>query len=654
MLLGATVALGQGQHVWVQGYDAQQTSVSPFEFSPPFALMWQFSSDEAISESKRTPTAAAPGGMLGAGPGMGMPGMPGMEGMPPGGMPGMEGMPGAMPGTGPAGVATTTLPKPVASPVVASDRVFFAIGSNVYCLDRVTGAQLWKRSVGGRVYGTPAYASGYLYVAEDNGGIHALNADRGSEEWVFRLDKGVRTPLLYVEGVLYMGCEDGRVYALDTNARDLKWVYSTGGKVRAGVAVWRETVYAASQDGYLYAVSTDGKQRWRVNLGDKTCYVPPVVRNEKVYVAAGSKLMAFDAQLGHKRWEFNTPKLITGPLAVTGEAVFCGSAEGAIYCLDQAIGAPRWRYPREGNVKPVQSGIFVGAGKVLVRAGTASVLTIDATTGELIWSYNLPKPPERAKRSGPGMPGGLGPEGMGGLPGGGAPGAALGVPGGGAGPGGQPIGYSFIPEMEDVVDPSVALADNRLYILGDDCVLYGLEADAADAVPPVIEDAVLEIQGEGKMMFAYGVPIDDADQFPMRFADLVKVPGSPPVYLSIRVVDYGCGVDPGSVELTMDGKKLDTTYDSEAGLLWYIHQAKGRGAVALPNGQHNFVVRAADWRGNRGSAQLSLTIDNSMSPPKVAHPQVGAEGGMPGALGPGMGPGMMGPPGGMPGMPPMP
>lgn len=622
------------EDVWMIGYDSQRTAVSPFDFTPPLALMWQFTSEEAVRESQRQPGTRGIEGM------MGMPGDPGM--------PMVGGMPGARRGgLGPAGMPTTRLSIPVASPVVASDRVFFIINANVYCVDRITGTQLWQRSVGGRVYGSPVYANGYLYVAEDSGGVHTLRGDRGGEEWLFRLDKGVRSPLTYHKGVLYMGCEDGRVYALDTNSKELKWVYSTGGKVRSAATVWRETVYVASQDGYLYALGADGKQRWRINLGDKTCYVAPVVRNEKVYVAAGKKLLAFDATLGHKRWEFKTPELITAAPAVTDTAVFCADGEGAVYCLDQATGAPKWRYPREGQIKPVQSGLFVAGGAVVFRAGTGSLLALDVNTGKAIWSYSLPKQPERPKwmsgagyLGGPGgtfgpqrMPGGRG--GRGGL-------------GGYRGPGGPESGYAVVPEMEYVVEPSAALADNRLYILGDDCVLYGLEATAPDAVPPSIEEAVLEIEGEQKIRFAYAVPIDEADQFPLRFAKVVKVPGSPPVYLSVKVTDLGSGIDPATVEMTMDGRKLDVTFDETEGLLWYIHEAKGRGVVALPNGEHNFVIRASDWRGNRGSAQLAFTVDNSMSPPKVASPRMG------GPMGPGLEPGMMGPdmpPGMGPGMP---
>ncbi|MBC7288293.1 MAG: PQQ-binding-like beta-propeller repeat protein [Armatimonadetes bacterium] len=396
--------------------------------------------------------------------------------------------------------------------------------------------------------------------------------------------------------------------------------------------------------------SDSGRQRWRAYLESDLAFAPPVVRREKVYVAVGKKVFAVDAANGNRRWDFAVPAFITGPIAATDDAVFVGTREGAVYCLDAATGRAKWRYPKEGVSQPVQTGVCVCGDSVVTRAGTRSVLTLDAKTGRLIWQYDLPEGPMRLPRSralalgGRGQLGGGAPEG-GAVPGGGPAGPGAGMPGM---PGrlGQGLTWTAAEiEMEDVLEAPLAPADNRIYIVGDDCVLYGLEADAPDNVPPRITQAVLEIQGANKVMFAYSVPIDDIEQFPLRLADLVKVPGAPPVYLSVSVVDLGCGVDPDSLSMTMDGKKLDITYEAEKGILWFIYDPKGRGAAPLPNGKHNVVIEAADWRGNRAQVQLSFTVDNSMSPPSVA---TGARPGFGGPEGPGMmGPGGPAGPGGM-------
>lgn len=673
---------------WMVGYDPQHTSACPGEFTPPAALQWKFSTDEAVSERpglRPTPGGgtqpigpaaggAWPGGMVpgggmmpgGMGPGEGM--MPG--GMGPGGdmMPGGPGGPLGRRGTGGtapgATAASTTLPKPVASPVVGPDRIFFVVDQTVYCVDRVSGAQLWKRGVGAKVFSSPVYVDNYVYVAGDDGRIHALRAQDGSEDWVYRLDKGVRSAITYANGCLFFGCEDNRVYCLDLKARDLRWVYSTGKPVRAAPSVWQETVFVVSRDGYLYALSLKGEQRWRVHLGEEECYAPPAVAGDMVYVAAGPHVFAFDAKLGHRRWQETFPADITGALAVSGNAVFVGNQEGAIYCLEAATGRRRWRYPKEDVIKPIQAGVVAAGGIVLARAGVTSLVALHAGTGQLIWRYTLPPAPYRAFRDPEVIAARRGQLGAAGMAGGGRrqmPGGATTRRGAG-GMGGlqrgqlgqqpgewtrQRLEEEEIP-MEELVDPSPALWENRLYILGDDCVLYGFEVNTPDNLGPTISDAVLEISGEQELRFAYYVPVDEIDQFPMRFADAVTVPGTPPVYLSVQVADYGCGVDPASVQMTMDNQRLDIVYDADEGLVWYMHGAEGRAASALPNGKHNVVIRASDWLGNQAAAQLSFTIDNSLPPPSAGglRPTAGGPHGPSGPAGP-WGPGAGAPGGGM-------
>ncbi|MCX7598216.1 MAG: PQQ-binding-like beta-propeller repeat protein [Armatimonadetes bacterium] len=654
--------------VWMVGYDPQHTNVCPGEFTPPAALQWKFSTEEALSERSATrPTVGVGAGQpLGPAAGGQWPGAMGGGGMMQAG-PGVGGGPagfGEAGRTAPrTGVASSTLPKPVASPVVGPDRAFFVVDQTVYCVDRVTGAQLWKRPVGARVFSSPIYVDNYVYVGGDDGRVHAIRAQDGSVEWVYRLDKGVRSAFTYANGCLFFGCEDERVYCLDLKARDLRWVYSTGKPVRAAPSVWQETVFVVSRDGYLYALNLKGEQRWRVHLGEEECYAPPVVAGEMVYVAAGPHVFAFDAKLGHRRWQETFPADITGALAVSPNAVFLGNQEGAIYCLDAATGRARWRYPKEGALQPVQAGLVVAGGVVLARAGVTSVVALHTGTGQLIWRYTLPPAPYRAFRDpeviaarwgqqtgygGFGEAGQLGPQGAGTRRRTGGPGGAQ------RGQFGQQPGQwtrqrlqeEEIP-MEELVDPSPALWENRLYILGDDCVLYGFEVNTPDNLGPTIADAVLEITGEQELRFAYYVPVDEIDQFPLRFADLVKVPGTPPVYLSVRVVDYGCGIDPASIQMSMDNQRLDIVYDADEGLAWFMHGAEGRAATALSEGKHNVVIRAADWLGNQAAAQLSFTIDNSLPPPSAGgwRPATGGQQGPGGAGGFGV-PGPWGGPGG--------
>ena len=49
--------------------------------------------------------------------------------------------------------------------------------------------------------------------------------------------------------------------------------------------------------------------------------------------------------------------------------------------------------------------------------------------------------------------------------------------------------------------------DNRMYVISEGCVLYGLEARAPDNVPPTISEDVLEIQGQRRVVEVVGIQI---------------------------------------------------------------------------------------------------------------------------------------------------
>jgi hypothetical protein len=193
---------------------------------------------------------------------------------------------------------------------------------------------------------------------------------------------------------------------------------------------------------------------------------------------------------------------------------------------------------------------------------------------------------------------------------------------------------------EDLVKPGFSLANDSGYMVTSEGALYGFSANAADNIKPEISEALLDIRGRGGIQVRFPLMVDSGDTFAGRYADLVQVPGAPPIALSISVVDSGAGLNPASLTMEMDGRLLESTYDVQQGLIWFIYDPRGA-AVSLPNGIRNIIIKGADWLGNEVSAQVSFTVDNSLEPP--GPPQQQVQPGM--EMGPGMGPDMIGPPG---------
>ncbi len=558
----------------------------------------------------------------------------------------------------------TSTVKIVGSPVVGSENVYFPVHNTMYAVDRRTGEERWKLSVGSPVYCTPLLHKGVLYFGADNKQLYAVDAESGDRLWQFPTGGAVRCSPLYVAGVLYFGSDDGHVYAMEAESLRLLWRFQTRDKVLASPCYHRDAIYAASADGYLYAISVrEGKMIWRAPLGSDYAFVPPVIERNKVVVAAGKKLMAFDTRRAVRRWTFTSGGLITGAPATYGRRVYVGSNDGVVYCLDSNNGRIVWRFPIEGVRKGVSGPLSIAGDVVYARFGKTNLAALSVTNGSLLWEYRLPTPqvqePEaRTSRGGERDPGAGGQPAQFGQEVGEFTGGGVEEPGGRGRRGSQGRTQAAITvKFEDVVTPGLSLSENSGYIVAADGVLYGFETVAADNVKPQITAALLDVPGRGNIQVGYPLVLDQADTFTGRYADLAEVPGSPPLAVSVEIMDSGTGLDPKGLTMEMDGTLLETTYDSQRGLLWYIYAPRGA-AGALGNGIRNIVISARDWAGNEAKAQMSFTVDNSLEPPGPTEPEAGQPGG-PGAGGMPGGPpgaeGMPGPPGAMPpGHPPMP
>ena len=236
-----------------------------------------------------------------------------------------------------------------------------------------------------------------------------------------------------------------------------------------------------------------------------------------------------------------------------------------------------------------------------------------------------------------------------------APGATRGAGGagrrggnrGGGGLGGNTTVEIKPAEFDENLRASITVADGGLYVLGDRGDLYAFDPNALDAAPPQTNEAILDITGTEDYHFIYGLTVLGGDEPASRDAELLVVPGRPPITFMFKVIDEGSGVDPESIRLTMNGKQIEHEYDSKESVIKHVLDPEYGPARPLPNGALNFVVKFKDWHGNQAVAQASFTVDNSLPPLENKAAATGGGGMMPGGMGPGgmggemMGPGMM-------------
>jgi eukaryotic-like serine/threonine-protein kinase len=119
----------------------------------------------------------------------------------------------------------------LAPPTVAGGVVFYGSrNGNVAALKANSLASLWSHNVGGDVAASPVAYQKMLFVGMSTGTISdnaiiALNATNGQLIWQHGLPNYTGANIVVIGGVLYVGTSTGGIYALNATNGSQQWVY---------------------------------------------------------------------------------------------------------------------------------------------------------------------------------------------------------------------------------------------------------------------------------------------------------------------------------------------------------------------------------------------------------------------------------------------
>lgn len=259
----------------------------------------------------------------------------------------------------------------------------------IYCLDGLTGAQIWRFDTLGASRPTPIYRDGLLYAANGDGHLYILNAGSGALVAKFANpglgQVGLAAPNWYQTA-------DGRLLILygTTHPRSIIAVDVTNPS--APSLAWRHDPAGAAANA----------------AGDTSVAVDPdagiVVTSVFTNTAAGFDLrvLALDATTGAQRWSqfAGTGPTLSGfkggnPMIHEG-AVYLGNPLNAtVQSYDLGSGALRWSTavpsPNPAiRVAPRAAPVMV-EGKLIFPV-SQHILTFDPATGALLNDFYAPYP----------------------------------------------------------------------------------------------------------------------------------------------------------------------------------------------------------------------------------------------------------------------
>jgi hypothetical protein len=227
-----------------------------------------------------------------------------------------------------------------------------------------------------------------------------LDAIPRAPQWVFEAGAPIWAGATHVAGVVYVGDDAGMLHAVDARTGHRRWVFAAGAAIRARPVVADGTVFFQADDGLLYAVSAKtGTEQWRVPVSDSagprlrldhpssrydpTSAAVTVARGLLIVGTRDGRVLALDRADGARMWGFPTADAVVAAPAVVDGTVYAASFDRHIYALDATRGTVRWRYDTGA---PIVSTPAVADGVVIVGNRSYDLIGLDAGSGSLVWS----------------------------------------------------------------------------------------------------------------------------------------------------------------------------------------------------------------------------------------------------------------------------
>ena len=265
-----------------------------------------------------------------------------------------------------------------ADPVVSDGRIFTLDSRARVVATATNGARLWEADLtpqsdkaddasGGGI----AVEGGRVFVTTGFGRLQALDAATGAVIWRQQFDVAVGGAPAVAGGIVYVVARDASAWAVRASDGRVVWQFA-GTPALTGVT--GASAPAISDDLAIF----------------------PFASGELVAVDRASGTRSWSAQVGGSRLgrAYATTTELSGDPVVVGDTVYAGSFAGRLGAYDARTGAARWAAP-EGAVGPVWP---VGDALFMVN-DEARLVRLDAATGDVVWSVDMPYFTKRRSRS---------------------------------------------------------------------------------------------------------------------------------------------------------------------------------------------------------------------------------------------------------------
>jgi outer membrane protein assembly factor BamB len=290
----------------------------------------------------------------------------------------------------------------IAESVVQGGRVYVGSQSGrFFCLDLVSGKELWKVEKKGAFEGNAGFAGDLVIAGCVDGFVYAWNKTDGKEAWKFETDGEVHAGVNIWTGPdgklrALVGSYDNKLYCLDAATGAKLWEYETANYVNGAAAIFDGKTAFGGCDGTLYILDMEkGTEVKKIEIG---AYIGNNIAVDKgvAYITHyGNKVVAYALSDGAKLWEYGDRDFpYYAAAAVTDGWVVAAGRDKRVRGLERQKGEEKWVFRTRGDVD--SSPLICAASTVLFGSNDGFFYAANLSTGEETWRYEVGAPVKTA------------------------------------------------------------------------------------------------------------------------------------------------------------------------------------------------------------------------------------------------------------------
>jgi outer membrane protein assembly factor BamB len=269
------------------------------------------------------------------------------------------------------------------------DSGFAYIGNargTIHAISMRSGKFAWVHSTAGapRMASSPAVAGDEIVYHTMSGGVYVLDRTNGRLKWSWSAGSAIESSPIVVGGIDYFGDAAGRVYALDLRTHRVRWSRSLGAKITSSAAVAGGRLFIGDYAGRLWALSAaNGATRWVGHVSGKIYGTPAVARGRVFVPSVAYSFTAFSTS-GRFLWRIRTGAYVYSSPAVAEGVVCFGSYDGSFYGVSAGSGHIQWRIPTGG---PVSGAAVIVDGVAYVGSFSHRIIGVNVHSGHRLVTF---------------------------------------------------------------------------------------------------------------------------------------------------------------------------------------------------------------------------------------------------------------------------